>query len=224
MKQLIIILIFGSLSTLYGQSYPALEDVLKKELSENSTKDGKWVYYPGEGNIEKLEKPLVKTCLSNYTFYKVTLTNYLGYHKNQGTCVVLFDSLRSKIVLVEPLWYGGISESLIKLVLKKPFENKEELLSFLNELNELMEVGSGYKFVNTSTTDTLITYDLIYSEGDAYTIGADGIRSTVNYTKDGIWRQIEIKIKDLKIIEYTSINSALKDKKEFKDSYKETIK
>ena len=224
MRLLTLILTIGLLTNVYGQTYPALDTVLKKELSQNSTTDGRWVYYPDKANIEKIGKPIVKAVLSNYDFYKVTLTNYLGYHVNQGTCIVLFDSLKSKIILVQPIWYGGISEQLIKLVLKKPFDNKDKLLSFLNELNELMEIGSGYKFVNTSSTDDLIKYDLVYFKGDSYTTSGNGTSSTVNYTSDGIWRQIEIKIKNLKMIEYTSINPALKDNKEFKKDYKETIK
>lgn len=208
----------------FGQTYSALEETLKKELPANSTQDGRWVFYADKANIEKIEKPLVKAVVPNYDFYKVSLTNYLGYHVNQGTCVVLFDSLKSKIILVQPIWYGGISEPLVKLFLKKQFDNKDKLLSFLNELNELVEIGSGYKFVNTSSTDDLITYDLVYFKGDSYTTGGNGTSSTVNYTSDGIWRQIEIKIKNFKMIEYVSINPKLKDKKEYKDNYKETIK
>lgn len=224
MRLLTWILTFRLLTNLYGQTYPTLDSVLKKELPQNSTTDGRWVYYPEKANIEKIEKPLVKAVLPNCDFYKATLTNYLGYHVNQGTCVVLFDSLKSKIILVQPIWYGGISEPLIRLVLKKPFDNKDKLLSFINELNELMEVGSGYKFVNTSSTNDSIKYDLVYFKGDSYTTGGNGTSSTVNYTSDGIWRQIEIKIKDFKIVEYTSINPAMKDNKEYKNDYKETIK
>jgi hypothetical protein len=224
MKILTLILTFGFLTNIYSQTFPALDNVLKKELSLNSKIDGRWVYYSDKADIEKIEKPLVKAALTNYEFYKVTLTNYLGYHVNQGTCIVLFDSLKSKITLVQPIWYGGISEQLIKLVIKKQFDSIDKLLSFLNELNELMEIGSGYKFVNTSATDDLIKYDLVYFKGDSYTTGGNGTSSTVDYTSDGIWRQIEIKVKNLKMIEYTSINPALKDNKEFKKYYKETIK
>ena len=224
MKLLILILTFGFLANIYGQTFPALDTVLKKELSQNSTTDGRWVYYSDKADIEKIEKPLVKAVLPNYDFYKVTLTNYLGYHVNQGTCIVLFDSLKSNIVLVQPIWYGGVSEPLIKLFLKKPFDNKEKLLAFLKELNELMEIGSGYRFVNTSSTDDLIKYDLVYFKGDSYTTGGNGTSSTVNYTQDGVWRQIEIKIKNFKMVEYVSINPRLKDDKEYKKDYKEIIK
>ena len=224
MRLLTLILTFGLLTKLYGQTYSALDTVLKKELSENSTTDGRWVYYSDKANIEKIEKPLVNAVLPNFDICKVTLTNYLGYQVNQGTCIVLFDNLKSKVVLVQPIWYGGISESIVKIFLKKKFDDKEKLLSFLKELNEIMEIGSGYKFVNTSSTDNLITYDLVSFKGDSYTTGGNGSSSTTTYTKDGVYRQIEIKIKDLKLVAYTSINPAIKDKKEYKDSYKETIK
>lgn len=215
---------FGLLTNIYGQTYPALDTVLKKELSQNSTTDGRWVYYSDKADIEKIEKPLVKAVLPNYDFYKVTLTNYLGYHVNQGTCIVLFDSLKSKIVLVQPIWYGGLREPLIKLILKNRFDNKEKLLGFLKELNELMEIGSEYRFVNTSSTDDLIKFDLVYFKGDSYTTGGNGTSSKVNYTQDGVWRQVEIKIKNFKMVEYVSINPRLKDDKKYKKYYKEIIK
>ncbi len=223
MKLLTIVFILGFLTNLNGQTRPSLDEVLKKELSENSTQDGRWVYFSDKANIEKLDKPLLKAVLPNYDFYEIELTNFLGYHINQGTCVVLFDRVNSSIVMVEPIWYGGISEPLIKLFLKKQFKNKEKLLSFLNELNQLMEIGSGYKFVNTGSSDKIITYDLVYFKGDSYTTAGNGISSTVQYTKDGVWRQIEIEIKDLRLIEYVSINPKLKDKNEFKKDYKQTI-
>lgn len=219
-----LFLLIAAGQSVFGQTYTALEETLKKELPENSIKDGRWVFYSDKANIERIEKPLIKAVIPIYDFYKVTLTNYLGYHINQGTCVVLFDSVQSKIVLVEPIWYSGISKPLIKLILKKQFDSTEKLLSFLNELNELMEIGSGYKFANTSSSDKLITYDLVYFKGDSHTTGGNGISSTVNYTRNGIWRQIEIKIKNLKMTEYISINPALKDNREYKNDYRETIK
>jgi hypothetical protein len=224
MRLLTLILTFGLLTNLYGQTNSAIATVLKKEFSENSITDGRWIYYSDKADIKKIEKPHVKAAFSNYDFYQVTMTNCLGYHINQGTCIILFDSLESKAVLIEPIWYGGVSEQLIKLALKKRFDNKEKLLSFLNELNELMEIGSEYKFINTCSTDDLLKYDLVYFKGDSLTTGGNDTSSTVNYTSDCIWRQIEIKIKNSKIIEYTSINPALKDNKEFKKDYKETIK
>lgn len=224
MKHILKIILIVIVTSTYGQSYSDLEKVLTQEFPENSTKDGRWVFYSDQADIVKLDKPSIKLMLPQFDLYKVTLTNYLGYHVNQGTCVALFDSLKSKVILVEPIWYSGIGEPLIKPILKKQFDSKEQLIRYIDELNEVLEIGSIYKFVKTSSTDNLITYDLIYQKGDNYTTGGNGTSSTINYTKKGIWRQIEIRIKDLKIVEYTSINPALKDDKEYKKDYKVTIK
>lgn len=227
MKLPAVLFALALFTNLYGQTYPALEKTLTKELSYNDHgfgEDGKWVYYPDKAYIKKIEKPLAKAVLPHYDFYQVTLTNYLGYHVNQGTCVVLFDSLQSSIVLVEPLWYSDISEPFVKLFLKKPFGSLPELLGFLKEAHELMEIGSGYTFVNTSATDQLITYDLVYFKGDSYTTGGEVSTSTIRYKEDGISRRIEIHLKDLKPVEYIYMNPAIKDDKEYKDGYRKTIK
>lgn len=224
MKHILIIILVGLFNLSYSQSYSELEKALTKELPENSTEDGRWGFYAEKANIEKIFKPFLKAQVPNYDFYKVTLTNYLGYHVNQGTCVILFDSSASKIILVEPLWYGGKSSELIKLFINEEFENKEDLLTCMKEIHKLMEIGSGYKFIETNYTDSLITYDLVYFKGDSYPTGGNGTSSTINYNEDGIWRQIEIEIKKLKIKKYISINPRLKDDKEFKKDYKREIK
>ena len=211
MKKLIIILSFVFAGAVYGQAYPGLEKVLSKEFSTKSQKDGRWVFYVDKANIEKLYNPLVKASFPNHEVFELTLTNYLGYHVNQSTCLILFDSLKSKIILVEPLWYGGISEKLVKLAIGQKFNSKESLLTFLQGLHALMEIGSGYKFRNTAYSDSLITYDLGHFKGDAYTTGGGGTPSTIRSNEDGVWRKIIIDIHNLAISRYTSINPKTKD-------------
>ena len=212
LKLLTIILTFGFLTNLNGQTTLQLETILKKDFSPNSTKDGKWVFYEDKANIEKIDKPYVKAIIPDYDFYKVTMTNFLGYHINQGTCIVLVDTLQSKTILVEPLWYGGISKDLIKLFINHKYGSKDSLLNFMTQLNGLMQIGSGYKFLQTSYSDTLITYDLGYFKGDSYTTGGNGTSSTINYNKDGIWRNIRVEIKNFAIIRYSEINLKTNDK------------
>ena len=96
-----------------------LKSALKNKFSKNSTEDGRWVYYEDHGKIEKINKPLVKSIIPNYDFYKVNLVNHLGYHINQATCLVLYDGLTSQTILVEPIWYRGIGEPLLRQFLGK---------------------------------------------------------------------------------------------------------
>ena len=189
-----------------------LDEFLTLNFSEYSETDGRWVYYKERAKLQKIEQPEVSKIIPAYNFYKVNLTNYLGWHVNQGTCLLLLDSVKFKMTFAAPLWYGGISEPLVKLFIGRKFDNKESLLSFLKGLHELMEVGSGYKFINTAFADSLITYDLGYFKNDAYTTGGNGTSSTVQYNENGVWRKIRIDIKGLTIIRYTSINPITNDK------------
>jgi hypothetical protein len=204
MKRLLIILTFGFLTNVHGQDMASFEKVLIREFSEKSTKDGKWVYYANEADIDKVETLSIKAIIPNYDFYKVKLTNYLGWHITQATCIVAFDSLESKILLIKPIWFSDINEPLLRLLTKKPFESKTQLSKVIDEVNQLMEVGSNYRFIKTGSTDNLITYDLI--KGDSYITSAPGTSSPVQYKTDGIWRQIEIKISGLEIEQYKSTN------------------
>src|SRR5690349_18395493 len=96
-----------------GQTHGALQGVLEKQFPEKADDSDRWVFDPHVANIERIYKPLVKSIAKNFDFYKVTLISHLGYHINEVTCLVLFDSIRSNILLVEPLWYGGTSQSFI---------------------------------------------------------------------------------------------------------------
>ena len=192
-----------------------LEDHLAAAFPQSSSEDGRWVFYKEKARIEKQNKPAIKAVIPGSDFYRVMLTNYLGYHVNPGTCLVLFDSLQSKLTLVEPIWYSGISRSLIQLIIGYAFTDKNSLDSVLTELNELMQIGSGYRFMQTSNSDSLITFDLVYLKGDSYTTSGNGISSTVNYNEDGIWRKIFIYIKDFTVRRYTIINPVTKDKEVF---------
>lgn len=212
MKLLFTILTYGLITNLFAQSNQELIKALTKDFSENSTKDGRWVFYSNKAGIKKIEKSLIKAVIPTYDFYEVTMTNYLGWHINQGTCVVLFDSIKSKTILFEPLWYGGATQKMLKLFVGHKFRSKDSLLSFLEELNELMQIGSGYKFKLTSSNDTAITYDLGYFKDDTYTTGGSGVTSTTRYNEDGIWRKIIVETKELSILRFTSINPVTKDK------------
>jgi hypothetical protein len=211
MKRLFIILSFGLLTNVYGQDITSLEKKLTEEFSEKSMKDGQWVYYADNAEIKKVKIHSIKTIIPSYNFYKVNLTNYLGYHVNKATCVVAIDSLTSAVLLIEPLWFGDINEPFLKLLTKKRCENKTHLLEVLEEATRIMEIGSSYRFVLTGSTDNLVTFDLVHFKGDSYTTSGKGTSSTVQYKKDGVWREIEIEIDGMEIVQYKSTNPKTKD-------------
>jgi hypothetical protein len=194
-----------------SQSYPELEKVLEKEIKLISNNDGRWAFYAYEANIKKIDKPLVKSLIPNYEIYKVFLSNHMGFETLKVRCLILFDSINSKILLIPPLWFNGINETLIKLFLNEPFKDNASLLCFLKELHELMEIGSGYKFINTGITENMVSYQLTRLENVFNNADISIMDSLVQNKYSSVHREIKIDIKDLKIIRYTSTNPITKD-------------
>ncbi len=206
MKQVLMLLFLGLFHFAVAQTNQKLEKVLCKTFSEKSDEDGRWVFYAQNAKMQKIEKPIVKARHPNLDFYTVSMVNYLGYHINQSTCLVLYDSLKAKAVLVPPLWYSGISQNAIDLCLHQQFESKAAVLDYLQALHELIELGAGYRFVQTSYSDSLIQYDLVYSRGDSFTTGGNGVRKTIQYTQDGVWRKISVALNDWRVVQYLVVN------------------
>lgn len=171
-----------------------LDGILSKRFPENSNIDGRWVYYREKANIQKLEKPLVSKVIPEYTFYKINLTNYLGYHINSSNNLILFDSTKSKVVHAVPMWYGDISGDLLSLFIGKTFSDSTSLLKFTTELQSLMNAGSTGGFENTKYNEDRVTFDLTYQ-------GAN---------RKEVWRHIEMFIVDNTIKSFRSTNPQMK--------------
>ena len=172
-----------------------LDGILSKMFSKNSTIDGKWVYFKEAGNIQKLTAPEVSKVIPEYRFYKVRLTNFLGYHINSSTNLILFDSLNSKIIQAVPMWYADISQNFLKLFIGKHFADSLSLLKFTFELQDLMKIGSTGNFGNTKYKPEKLSFD---------------------YTNPGpkgpeVWRHIEMFITDHTIKAFRSSNPKMNE-------------
>lgn len=185
-----------------AQSFPELERVLAKELNHDMTEDGRWVYFPEKKDIKPIDKPLVKRVIPRYDFYSVSLTNFLGYHVNASHCLVLFDVSRSKLILVEPMWYGDISKPFMELFVNTTFSDKESLMAFLEELKDLLSVGTGNAgFGELKYTPNSVTFDMVYPNGNAQT---------------RVWRSLEVVITNNRIVAFKSTNPAMGETKTVK--------
>lgn len=165
------------------------------KFSKSSGRDGKWVYYPELANIQKLEKPVVNKVIPEYAFYRVRLTNFLGYHVNSSSNLILFDSINRKIIHAIPMWYNDLSPDFLKLFIGKQFIDSVSLLEFTVELQYLMNVGSTGMFENTRYSYDKVTFDLTYH-------GAN---------KKEVWRNIEMFITDNRITGFRSTNPKMND-------------
>jgi len=173
-----------------------LEEFLLGSFPENSTKDGRWVYYKDNANIQKLNKPEVSKVIPDYSFYKVTLTNFLGYHINSSGNLVLFDSIHKKLIHPEPVWYSDDNKEFINLFIGKKFIDSTSLMSFVYEFQDLLKVGSTGKYENTVYSPTKVTFDDTYK-------GTSGTE---------IWRHLEIILNDNRLTEFHSINPKMNER------------
>lgn len=172
-----------------------IEGLLARKFPESSRVDGRWVYYPDQANIQRLVKPRVSAVIPEYTFYTVTLTNYLGYHINHSRNLILFDSVHLWTIHVVPMWYSDISKDLLSLFIGKSFPDSSALLAFTVELQSLMNAGSTGSFENTVYHKDKVTFDLTY----------DGAN------RKEVWRHIEIYHDNNTIRRFRSINPKMND-------------
>lgn len=174
-----------------------MKEMMRKEFPIQPYQDGSWVYEDEETEIVKVES-FLKKYLDGIEFYKVRLVNYLGWHENKSDCLVLIDRSRSKVLLVEPLWYGGIEETFITMFIGKAFEDKTEFQNFAFSLQDILLVGSEHSkdFRNTNIEGNKITFDLYETYGG-----------------ERIWRKIELGIKDGMFRYLISINPSTKRKR-----------
>ena len=168
----------------------SLEGLLAKKFPKDSRVDGRWVYYKDQADIQPLVKPRVSAVIPEYRFYTVTLTNYLGYHINRSRNLILYDSAKSTIIHVVPIWYSDISDDLLRLFIGKTFPDSTFLLAFTLELQSLMNTGSTGAFENTVWHKDKVTFELTYQ-------GAN---------RKEVWRHIEMFIEDNKIRRFRSTN------------------
>lgn len=173
----------------------SLEGLLAKKFPKDSRVDGRWVYYMDQADIQPLVRPRVSAVIPEYTFYTVTLTNYLGYHINRSRNLILYDSAKSTIIHVVPIWYSDISDDLLHLFIGKTFPDSTSLLAFTLELQSLMNAGSTGAFENTVWHWDKVTFDLTYQ-------GAN---------RKEVWRHIEMFIEDNKIRRFRSTNPKMNE-------------
>lgn len=170
-----------------------LDSLLLKALPQSSTTDGRWVYFTESGNIQSIEAPEVRNVLQSYKFYSVSLTNFLGYHRNQSSCLILFDTALRKIQLVQPMWYSEMDEGFLKLFIGKKFGDSITIVRFASDLIKLMMLGSTGQMENVAYSSYKVTFDMTYQ----------GTK-----VKE-VWRHLAIHLDNNAIVAFSSTNPTM---------------
>ncbi len=195
-KIFLLLNLFFSATISHGQKFRKLDSILSKQLTQNQVGESRWVYYRKYAKIQGVHKPEINKLLSNFKFYTATLTNYLGWHVETSRCLILFDTVQSKILLVEPMWYSDLNEAFLRLFIGTKFKDKSSLMKFITELQSLLIVGfEEGKFTNTKYFDSNVTFDL----------------TEINSGKTDTWRTIEIAAPDNVIKSFKSTNPKINE-------------
>ncbi|NUY82683.1 hypothetical protein HUK80_17405 [Flavobacterium sp. MAH-1] len=196
-KATLLLFIILSVNFSVSQETGKLRIALLKEFPSSSTKDGRWVYNDSS-RIENLENPKINNLLPEYKFYKTSLTNFLGYHINRANCLILYNAKKSKVILVEPMWYGDLRKQFLKLLLGKNYGRLEDLKLVIKELQSLLLIGTSMYFTEPNFSDEKVLFNLDYPNQNK---------------KSGVetWRNFEVGIRDGKFRYFKSTNPHIKE-------------
>ncbi|MEL7269336.1 MAG: hypothetical protein AAGL34_07180 [Bacteroidota bacterium] len=176
-----------------AQQHLQLETILTKEFPKDSEIDGRWVYEKDLNEIEIVTTHLTEL-LPEHKFFKTQMVKYLGWHTESSECLILLNQKESDVLLVEPVWYGGISEEFIQLFIGHKFESEKEMKKFVFALQDLLLIGSEKKhFRETSINKNSVIFDL--------------------YDENNVWRNIIMTFDNGSLVDLTSTNLKTKEKK-----------
>ena len=147
------------LTAAFGQSLINIDSLLSNDLAKDSTLNGKWKYYPESAAIQKVDKPELNKIFPNLIFYKASLLNILGRHVNTYTCLILYDTAKTKVQLIEPMSYSNQNEIFLNSFIGLKFQESQALLNVVSELQDLLIVGIDGKFDNTLYQENKVTFD-----------------------------------------------------------------
>jgi len=137
-----------------------LDGLLAKKFPETSWVDGRWVFYKDQANIQQLVKPRVSAVIPAYTFYTVTLTNYLDSQVKHYRILILFDSVNLRVYQALPFSLNLNSMELLSRIIGKTFPDSTALVDFMLELQSLMNAGSSGGFENMVFQQVKVSFDL----------------------------------------------------------------
>ncbi|TXD50462.1 MULTISPECIES: hypothetical protein [unclassified Polaribacter] len=183
----------------FGQDLTEIKSSLEKlKIDENgSYESDKWYYNPEIADIIEIKKEILNQVLAEYDLYSTVLEGFYGWHKKTSRCLILRKSDNGELIVIDPIWYSGISTEFLKMIIGYKFKSEKELQLFTFELQDVMLIGSTHNkdFKNTVFSENKITIDLYDS-----------------YKEERVWRKIEIGINKNTIEFLTSTNPITKEK------------
>lgn len=205
----ILICIFSYSS--FGQNCLDIQTILQKKYPENIVNNEDYIFYKDKSNFEKLDHPIIKQYFPNYELYAVDMTFKLRPDW-KCRCVIFFDSTKNDFILHEPLSMNGIGNRLTSILKNLTFIDTSSLYKFIDNFHQIRQIGSQYKFIKRSTTDSLLAYYVIRFEDQDYITRPYKETVQTKFDKSQIMGNCYIKLENNKIKDYIELspNQSLK--------------
>ena len=205
MRQYLFILVCIFSYSSFGQNCSDIETILQKKYPENIVNNEDYIFYKDKSNFEKLDNPIIKQNFPNYELYAVDMTFKLRPDW-KCRCVVFFDSTKSDFILQEPLSMNGIGNRLTSILKNLTFMDTLSLYKFIDNFHQIRQIGSQYKFIKRSTTDSLLAYYVVRFEYQDYITRPYKETVQTKFDKSQIMGNFYIKLENNKIKDYIELN------------------
>src|SRR5690606_13669554 len=115
-------------------------------------------------------------------------------------------------ILQEPLSMNGISNRLTSILKNLTFMDTSSLYKFIDNFHQIRQIGSQYKFIKRSTTDSLLAYYIVRFEDQDYITRPYKETVQTKFDKSQIMGNFYIKLYNNKIKDYIELspNQSLK--------------
>lgn len=188
MRTFVAILLMCLVGGGYSQQ-SGLESLLQKKFNTQTKREGRWVYQPDNSAITPLKTPLINARYPHALLYRVTLTNYTNGQPTTASRVIMYDTVKNKITLVEPLHNGTLSKPFLHQFLSQRFQAKEQLQAFIAELSAAVALGPAYKFELADYSDAGVTYTLTTVANNTTAT------STIRYKNRKLWNTAQLMLR-----------------------------
>lgn len=167
MKYSLLLLCFMVSNLLTAQVPADLVDILQAKFPAGVTNKEEWIFYKDSANFEKLDYPLVKQYMPNYELYAANLS-YKARRDWKNRWVIFYDSTTKDYIFQQSLTMSELNPKLQLILQQLQFSDSTALRQFINAFHSLRQIGSKCKFIQTTVSDTLLSYDVVWFDDQNY--------------------------------------------------------
>jgi hypothetical protein len=211
MKLLLLIALYFFSNIVFGQTTADIKRILQNNYPDSLSNNKDWIFYIDKADCEKIDNSTISNYFPQYNLFAVNLTLKIRPDW-KCRCIIFFDSTTNDFILQEPLSINGIDSRLTSTLRNLTFTDTSSLYKFIDNFHQIRQIGSQYKFIKRSITDSLLAYYVVRFDDQDYITKPYKETIQTKFDKSQIMGNFYIKIENNKIKDYIEIspNQSLK--------------